>query len=342
MKYYYQVWFVFLVLMSLVACSNLVSDSSLPGMADESVVSPIDVVTTTNILKDWVANVGGEFVAVHSLVPGDVDPHSFRPTPRSVQLVEEADIVFLVGSQYEEAWLEKLTANVVSNPGKLVYLAESVDLRPYSSEDKSEDEDHDGVKDDNDDHGHSDGIKTTDPHFWHDPIMVIDAVERIVSDLSSIDMTKQGYFEANGNAYVEKLNELHQWVVSQVDRLSRDSRILVTNHESLGYFADRYNFEIIGTIIEGLSSDGNVTPRGLIDILDTVTDNEVNVIFGELHMADKIAQTISEDTGVLVERLYSENFDSSGSGVTNYIEMIETNVQTVVGGLESSYISGPH
>jgi ABC-type Zn uptake system ZnuABC Zn-binding protein ZnuA len=172
--------------------------------------------------------------------------------------------------------------------------------------------------------------------------MAIDAVERIVSDLSSMDMTKQDYFEANGNAYVEKLNELHQWVVSQVGRLSRDSRILVTNHESLGYFADRYNFEIIGTIIEGLSSDGNVTPRGLIDILDTVADNEVNVIFGELHMADKIAQTISEDTGVLVERLYSENFDSSGSGVTNYIEMIETNVQTVVGGLESSYTGGRH
>lgn len=336
-----KVLILVLVIALVVACNRSSGDSSLSGMADDDVVSTIDVVTTTNILKDWVENVGDEAVSVHSLVPSDMDPHAFRPTPRSVQLVEEADIVFLVGSQYEEAWLEKLTSNVISNPGKLVYLAESVELRAYSREYKNDndghdghDDDHDGDKGDGDHQGHSHGA--TDPHFWHNPIMAISAVERIVSDLSSIDMTKHDYFEANGNAYIEKLNEMHNWVVSQVDRLPKDRRILVTNHESLGYFADRYNFEIIGTIIGGFSSEGSVTPRGLADILDKVADNDVNVIFGELNMSDKIAQTISEDTGVVVERLYSENFSSSGGGVTSYIEMIEVNVQTIVDSLESS------
>ena len=332
--------FVFLFLVSAVACSSLVSDSSLSGMADESVVSPIYVVTTTNILKDWVENVGGDAVSVHSLVPGNVDPHSFRPTPRSVQFVEEADIVFLVGSEYEDTWLEKLSANVVSNPGKLVYLAESVDLRSYSRGIEGEDGKDNEINDDYVHDSHLPGSMMTDPHFWHDPIIVIDAVKRIVSDLSSIDVTKQAYFEANGNAYMEKLNDLDEWVISQVDRVPSDSRVFVTNHKTLGYFADRYNFEIIGSIIESLSSDGNVTPRGLVDILDKVTDNGVKIIFGEFHMADKIVRTISEDTGVVVALLYSENFDFFGGDVTNYIEMIEANVRTIVGGLESSYMSG--
>ena len=321
-----QLLIMLLFLGVFLACSMSESDSSLAGATDDSVASPIiNVVTTTNILKDWVENVGGQAVSVHSLVPAGVDPHSFRPTPKSVELVEEADIVFLVGSQYEDAWLEKLTANVVSSSGKIVYLAESVDLRAYSGEYGHDDDDHDA---------HSHGL--TDPHFWHDPIMVISAVERIVSDLSNLDMTRHDYFEANGNAYLVKLNELHLWVVSQVDRLPIDGRILVTNHESLGYFANRYNFAIIGTVIDGLSSEGSVTPRGLANILDKVADNDVNVIFGELNMSDKIARTISEDTGIVVKRLHSEDYDPFDDGPDSYIEMIEANVQTIVGSLGSS------
>ena len=88
----------------------------------------------------------------------------------------------------------------------------------------------------------------------------------------------------------------------------------------LGVFFSRkeenklYNFAIIGTVIEGLSSEGSVTPRGLANILDKVTDNDVNVIFGELNMFDRIARAISEDTGIVVKRLYSEDYDPSGDG----------------------------
>ena len=317
-----------------VACGNPVSDSSLSGMADEGSSSRINVVTTTNILKDWVENVGGNVVAVHSLVPGNVDPHAFRPTPRSVQFIEEADIVFLVGNQYEESWLEKLSANVVSNPSKLVYLSESVALRPYSDKTDGDDEKNEGVKGGYGHQEQSGGTKERDPHFWHDPLVVIDAIKRVVSDLSKIDVKKRGYFEANGSAYIEKLSDLDEWVISQVDRIRSDNRVLITNHKTLGYFADRYSFEIMGSIIDSLSSDGSITSKGLMNILDKVKDNEVNVIFGEFYMADKIARTISADTGVDIARLYSESFSSSDKDVTNYIEMIEANVRTIVGALE--------
>ena len=175
----------------------------------------IKVVTTTNIVKDWVKNVGGIDVYVHSLVSETTDPHTFKPTPKDIKHIEEADIVFLIGQNYEEHWLADLSANVVPDAGKLVYLSESVELRSYSLEDHgANNEEYTEQRNSNTEYQNDMG--QYDPHFWHDPLAVADVVEKIAWELSKIDSTKQIDFESNANTYIVQLTELDKWIVSQV------------------------------------------------------------------------------------------------------------------------------
>ena len=126
-------------------------------------MEPIEVVTTSNIVADWVKSVGGERVNVFSLLPPNADPHTFQPGARDTARVADADLILTVGLGLESSWLHDLIENAAPNHEIIVELGESVDPlafmemgSPHGHEEDEEDGHHDEDEDDEEEGHHED------------------------------------------------------------------------------------------------------------------------------------------------------------------------------------------
>ena len=152
----------------MVGCQNAATSevqptSSAIATAEVETADLINVVTSTSILADWVDNVGGDKVQVNHVIPSGTDPHTFSPTPSDIKVIEEADIVFFVGANYEESWLAKLTTALPNAEQKLRFLSDGVSLKAYGDlhdDDHADEDKHDA----DDDHGDEDKHDADDDH----------------------------------------------------------------------------------------------------------------------------------------------------------------------------------
>ena len=179
--------------------------------------------------------------------------------------------------------------------------------------------------------GHGHGLY--DPHFWFDPIRVKLVVNDLAARLSVLDPDGRDTYTANATAYGAQLDELHGWTQEQVATVPDDRRFLVTSHESLGYFAVVYDFEVVGVI---LSTTTEVEPSAadLAELSHEVEEFGVPVIFGETTVSERLAQSIATESGAELVRLYSGSLGADGSGAETYIEMMRTNVERIVSALK--------
>ena len=184
-------------------------------------------------------------------------------------------------------------------------------------------------EDEHDDHGH--GME--DPHFWFDPPRVKIAVDEIVSQLSALDPDNAGTFSANAAAYKEQLDELHAWTESQVEEVPQDNRLLVTSHDSLGYFANLYGFEVVGVILS-FTTEVEPSAEDLVHLAETIEELGVSAVFGETTVSERLATSLATETGVKLVRLYSGSLGEEGSGADTYIGMVRSNVSGIVEALK--------
>ena len=174
-----------------------------------------------------------------------------------------------------------------------------------------------------------------DPHFWFDPLRVKIAVDEIVHLLEEADPDGADFYEANAAAYKAQLDELHAWTLTQVEQVPIEKRLLVTSHDSLSYFATLYGFEIIGTIIPStLSTEVDPSPQELGHLIEEIEEFGVSAVFGETTVSERLAQTIAEETGAQLVRLYSGSLGEEGSGAETYITMQRVNVERIVDALK--------
>ena len=305
-----------LALALLSALTGCAGDSGAPP-ADAGAASPapVRVVVTTNIVADWVENVGGDHVEVFSIVPAGADPHGFQPGARDVAKVADADLVLSVGLGLEQSWLRELLESAARNPDAIVKLGEAVDPIELAETEAGEgDEEHEG-------HGH--GIY--DPHFWFDPLRVKLVVSDIAARLAALDPHRGEAYRANAAAYAERLDELHAWTQEQVGKIPAERRLLVTSHDSLGYFAERYGFEVVGVILS-ITTEVEPSAGNLIELSDEIGEYGVPAVFGETTVSERLADALATETGAVLVRLYSGSLGTEGSGAETYIEMLRTNV----------------
>ena len=266
-------------------------------------------------MADWVENVGGEHVEVFSLVPVGVDPHGFQPGARDVAKVADADLVLSVGLGLEESWLRELLQNAARDPGAIVELGEVIDpIELAETEAEEGDEEHD-------DHGHG----LYDPHFWFDPLRVQRVVSDIAARLAALDPGRADAYRANADAYNARLDELHAWTEEQVGAIPAERRLLVTSHDSLGYFAERYGFEVVGVILS-ITTEVEPSAAALIELSDEIGEYGVPAVFGETTVSERLADALATESGAVLVRLYSGSLGTEGSGAETYIEMLRTNV----------------
>ena len=179
--------------------------------------------------------------------------------------------------------------------------------------------------------GHGHGLE--DPHYWFDPLRVKLVVNDIAARLSVLNPGRGDMFRANADAYNSKLDELHAWTEQQVSTVPEEDKLLVTSHDSYGYFANLYGFEIVGVVLSG-TTDVEPSAGDLADLVEEVKESGVQVVFGETTVSERLAIAVARESGAELVRLYSGSLGPKGSGAATYFEMMRTNVGRIVEGLK--------
>lgn len=289
----------------------------------DSGASDITIVVTTSTLGDLVSKVAGSEAGVVVLMPLGADPHSFSPSSQQVAEMNEADLVVVNGLGLEEGF-DDVLGGVVADGGRVLELGPMLDPIPFGDED--EDEDHEVEED----HDHS-----IDPHVWMDPLRMAEAAAIVAAELR--EFYPDGGWTERGAAYASELEELHADIEEDLSVVEPADRLLVTNHEALGYFADRYDFEVVGTVVPGGSTLGDPSSEALAALVATMRDLDMTVVFAETTQPSALADAVADELGGEVEvvELFTGSLGEAGSGAETLIDMLRTNASRIARALGS-------
>lgn len=312
-------------------CCLLAACSTTPTAVEKSGgQTGLKVLAAESFLADIAQNVAGDRVKVDTLMPLGMDPHAFEPVPQDVSKITESDLVIINGGI--EGWLEKVIANAGGTHRVLEASAGLTSRIPREEEHLEEEhagEDHEGEEHE----GHSHG--DIDPHFWLDPISVIHYVENIRDGLIEADPAGKDTYTSNAEMYITRMKELDNYIREQVNLIPAEQRLIVTNHESFGYFADRYGFKIIGTIVPSVSSGASPSAQQLAGLVDDINSNGVSAIFLETGTNPQLAEQIAKETGVrVVTDLYTHSITPPDGKAPTYIDMMKYNINSIVENLK--------
>lgn len=278
------------------------------------------VVATTTVLGDVVENIVGDDATVEVLTPVGADPHDFQASAAQVALINQADLVVANGLGLEEG-LEDVLEAAAADGALVLEVAPLVDPIPFGFETEHEDEADHEEHEDEADHGGD------DPHVWLDPLRMADAASLIAERLAEIDSEID--WSSRAEQYAAALAAAD---VEIADILSSiQVRLLVTNHDSLGYFADRYGFEVVGVVIPGGSTLGDPSSGALADLIEVMQHEGVRVIFGETTQPGALAEAIAAELGddVRIVSLYTGSIGEPGSGADTLVGMLQTNAERI-------------
>jgi len=283
----------------------------------------LQVVVVESFLADIVHNIAGERLEVETLMPSGLDPHSFEPTPKDVAKISDSDILFINGAGLEE-WLEDIIENLPEDQ-LIITASAGLESRIETEEGHEEGE----VVEEVDEHDHE-----YDPHFWLNPLLVVKYVENIRDGLIRIDPEGSALYTANAETYIQQLIELDQYIEEKITQIPVDRRLIVTNHESFGYFADRYGFTIVGTILKSVSSGASPSALQMAELVDQMRSSGASAIFMETGSNPELAEQLSNETGIkVVYDLYTHSISEEGGNAPNYIELMKYNVEQIINAL---------
>ncbi|HRL10629.1 MAG TPA: metal ABC transporter substrate-binding protein [Aggregatilineales bacterium] len=173
-----------------------------------------------------------------------------------------------------------------------------------------------------------------DLHVWSEPHSVVYWALYIRDTLIELDPAGAETYAANTAAYIEALDGLaHDFIAPSVATIPDGQRVLVTNHGTLGYFAARYGFEVVGTVIPGASTSAEPSAEQVAALVDTVRAEGVLAIFADSTVNTRLAEQVASETGVQFVRLYTDSFgDNEASNYVDYIRYNVSAIVTVLGG----------
>lgn len=284
----------------------------------------VSVVATTTIAADLARMVVGDAGEVVSIMPPGTDPHDFSPSARQLELLQEADLVVAFGLGLEEGF-EAALESVEGQGVPIVWLAPALNPLPFEPSDEIEG--HDG---DDENGEHDDDHDELDPHVWMDPVRVADALRIIGLRLESL--IPSGGWEARASDAAAEFLTLDQGIQNIVSAVPGDRRLLVTNHHSLGYFADRYGFLVLGTVIPGGGTHGAPSSADIAGLVALITSTGVPAIFTEagdtVDLAEAIAAEVPHDVSVI--SLTTDSLGEPGSETDTLLGLLRHTATTIV------------
>lgn len=275
----------------------------------------IQVIATYSIVYDIVKNVGGDRVEIHTLAPVGSNPHEYDPLPKDVQLTTDADAVFYNGLNLEagNSWFEKLllTANKGENDSPVFLMSEGVAPKFLTTKGKESE---------------------VDPHAWLDIRNGIIYAENARDGLIKVDPEHADVYEKNAQAYIEKLETLHQESVTRYNEIPKEQRLLITSEGAFKYFSEAYDFE--AAYIWEINSENQGSPEQVKSVVDFINTKKDAVLFVETSIDPRSMETVSAETGVpIYGKVFTDSIGKHGEDGDTYIKMMEWNIDTIFNGL---------
>ena len=267
----------------------------------------LKVVATTTHAADLVRNIGGERVEVEGVLEPGADPHGYEPRPSDAAAAARADLVFRSGGEVD-SWLDDLLDNAGGD-------AEVVEL--------------------------IDSVKTLDddPHWWQDPRNAILAAGAILESLIRADPQGKAGYERRTRDYVRRLEALDVAVADCMAKIPQGERKLVTTHDSLEYFAHRYDVEVIGSVISSLSTQAQPSAKDVDALVRQVEDENVHAVFPEAGVSERLEAALAREAGAEVgEPLHTDALGDEDSGAATYIEALRTNAAALADGMSGGRV----
>lgn len=277
-----------------------------------------DVVATTTQAADLARNVAGDRASVHGMIPANADPHDYEPRPDDVKALGRADLVVRSGGDLDE-WLGDAIGGAGGDPATLT-LIDHVRTR------------HGGHAHEHEEEGHGD--EEVDPHWWQDPRNAERAVAAIRDALTEADPDGRASYAANAGAYLRRLRALDRGVAACIDRIPAARRHLVTTHDALGYYAERYGIEVIGTVIPALTTQGQPSSKDTQRLVADIEHAGVQTVFAESSVNQRVERAIADQAGARVGgQLWADALGPEGSPGATYLGSIAANTKTIVAGI---------
>lgn len=276
----------------------------------------LQVVASTTIVGDVVAQVGGDHIDLTVLFPIGADPHTFDPRPQDIAAISKAQVIFISGLGLEESLQPTLDANA---NGTVVQISDGIEVRALEEQTVQ-----------NDEHNH----ERYDPHTWTDPNNVIIWTENIASVLSTADPANAESYHDNADTYIASLQELDTWIRSEVERIPPERRKLVTDHIAFGYFADEYGFEQAGALIGSFSTNASPSAKEIAALEDLIRAQNVPAVFVSKTANATLAEQVAQDTGIQVVLVYTGSLTAPGGEADSYLAFMKYNVNAILEALK--------
>ena len=275
----------------------------------------IPVTASFSILGDLVRAVGGERVAVTTLVGPNEDAHVFEPKPTDVKTILASKLVVTNGLGFEP-WAGKLT-QAAGYRGETVVASKDVKTRPLSEAKKHAD------------HGN------TDPHAWQNPNNVVLYVRNIAAGLAKADPDGAAIYQANAEDYVKELVALDTWAKAQFAAIPLDKRKVITSHDAFGYLAAQYGVQFLAP--QGVNTDAEPSAKQVAQLIVQIKREKIRAVFVENMSNPKLVAQLSKDAGATVgASLYADALSAPGQPGATYLQMMRHNVTQLVAGMKQN------
>ena len=300
---------------------------------------PIPVVATFSILGDMVERIGGEHIALTTLVGPEGDAHVYQPTPKAARSVAEADLLFMNGLEFE-GWLERL-AEAASFDGAMVVATTGVSPIAFEEHEDDDHDDHAGHDehdehaghDEHDEHaGHDHG--TFDPHAWQSLDNAVIYANNIAAGLAQADPANASEYYTNRAAFVAEIVALKSDIDAMMAALPADKRTVVTPHDAFGYFAEAYDLTFEAP--QGMSTESEVSAADVAALITQIRRESISAVFIESITDNRMMEQIANETGATIGgTLYSDALSGETGPASTYLDMMRHNATTLSDALGS-------
>jgi manganese/zinc/iron transport system substrate-binding protein len=287
-----------------------------PRKNEASSSGKINIVTTTGMIKDAVANIAGDNAEVVALMGPGVDPHLYKATQGDLQKLTNADIVF-----YNGLHLEGKMGEVLEKLGRMKPVVAVSHEIPNSLLREVP------------------GFAGThDPHIWFDVKLWKEAVKAVSKSLIAFDSVNSDLYKQKTQRYLVTLDSLHEAVKARILEVPLEQRILITAHDAFGYFGDAYSIEVRG--LQGISTVSEFGLRDVTELVNFIIQKKIKAIFVESSVSPKSIEAIQQGCQskgwevAIGGSLYSDAMGNEGTPEGTYVGMVNANVNTIVNALK--------
>jgi zinc/manganese transport system substrate-binding protein len=292
---------------------TLLSGACQPKSPSTQPTGKKTIVVTYSVLGSVVKDLVGELANVVVLIPNGQDPHEWEPSAKDIETINKADLVIQNGLGMEGG-LTKTLDQARLNGVKLFTVSDVIQIRKVGLGE--------GIP-----NGDADqNVGASDPHLWLDPLNMNTIVNALEGNLKSALGIDAG---ARAASLENRLDILNNDLAAEAAALPLESRKLVTGHESMGYFAQRYGFKLIGAIIPSLTTQAEVSASDMAALTQLINANHVKAVFTELGTPPAVAEAIGKETGVKVIQISTHALPPDGS----YFTLMDNLMKTVVDAL---------